>query len=67
MGCNSCQVSYIVKLRRGKHLIYLASSDKYNVMWDLQVKAAVRILCSSLVSTRMKTNLMFVFLQDSLV
>jgi len=45
----------------------LASLDKYNGMWDLQVKAAVRILCSGLVSTRMKSNLMVILLQESLV
>jgi len=32
MGSKSCQASYIVKLRRGKCLICLASSDKYNGM-----------------------------------
>jgi hypothetical protein len=47
--------------------MHVASSDKYNGMWDLQGKAVLRILCSSLISTHRKTNLMVVFLQDSLV
>jgi hypothetical protein len=67
MGCNSCQASYIFKPRGGKHFTHVASSDTNNAIWNLQVKAAVRILCSSLVSTRKKTNLMVIFLQDSLV
>jgi hypothetical protein len=67
MGCNSCQASYNVKPRREKYLMHIASPDKYNGMWGLHGKAAVRILCSSLVSTRRKTNRMVIFLQDYLV
>jgi len=47
--------------------MHVALSDKYNGMWYLQVKAAVRILCTSLVSNCRKTSLLIVFLQDSLV
>jgi len=65
MVSKSCQASYIVKPRRGKGLKLVALSDKCNGMWDLPVKAAVRLLCSSLVSTCRKTNLMVIFLQNS--
>jgi len=51
MCCNSCQPSYIFKPKMGKHFTYVAFSDKCSETWDLQGKATVRPLCSSLVST----------------
>jgi len=67
MGCHSRQPSYIYKPKRGKHLMHVAFSDKRNGAWDFHGKAAVRHLCSSLISNFRKKNLMIIFLQDSLV
>jgi len=50
MGCHSRQPSYIYKPKRGKHLMHVAFSDKRNGAWDLHGTAAVRRLCSSLIS-----------------